>query len=142
MNNIAITLTLTARPETKRIGEKLLVHAEGRFSQGKDKDGNWKPSIFFDIDAWENSFGWASKNLAALDEDDLVVVSGELAKREYIDKNGEKREKLAIRATTVEQVQRIGRAPARPAPPRERERPQPAPPRAPPPPVDDDEIPF
>lgn len=74
-------------------------------SQGKDKEtGEYKPSIFFDVLAFskDENMSPACSALAQTAKKDLITVKGNLAMDEWTGKDGAKRQKLVIFASSVE----------------------------------------
>ncbi len=90
INSITVTGNLGTDPEVKRTaGGKSVCSARLAVSQGRDK-----PSIWFDLTAWEGAF--ALKDLSRCRKGMRVTASGRLQMREY---NG--REYLSIRLDSL-----------------------------------------
>ena len=99
-NVITIKLTANDHPESRDVGGKTVTKVRARQSQGKDRDGEWKPSVWLDVEAWGGS--WAQTDLAELRKGDVFTVTGRLTVREWEDREGNKREFWGIRADSVD----------------------------------------
>ena len=102
-NSITIALVANDHPESRDVGGKTVTKVRGRQSQGKDKDGEWRASVWLDVEAWGVS--WAHKDLLALRKGDRFVVTGKLTVREWEGDNG-KREFWGIRADSIDAPKR------------------------------------
>jgi single-stranded DNA-binding protein len=104
INRLTLTMTAHDHPESRAVGDKTVTKVRARASQGKDKDGSYKPSIWLDVEAWSPS--WSQKDIAGLRKDDRFTASGRLSVREWEDKEGRKRESWSLVVDAIEAPRR------------------------------------
>jgi len=98
INSITVTGHLGSDPERRRAGSKSVTGARLAVSQGRER-----PSMWFDLDAWEGSF--AASDLAAARKGDRVTVTGRLQMRE-VSREGSTRQYWTIRVEGLEAPRR------------------------------------
>jgi len=81
------TLRVQDDAEIRDVAGKQVARVRASKSQGKDKSGEWKPSIWFDVEAWSSN-KWAYGDLAGLKKGQYIVACGRLSMREYDGKEG------------------------------------------------------
>ncbi len=81
------TLRVQDDAEIRDVAGKQVARVRASKSQGKDKSGEWKPSIWFDVESWSSN-PWSYKDLSALRKGQYIVVQGRLSMREYDGKEG------------------------------------------------------
>jgi single-stranded DNA-binding protein len=81
------TLRVQDDAEIRDVAGKQVARVRASKSQGKTKDGEWRPSIWFDVESWSSN-PWSYKDLSALRKGQYIVVQGRLSMREYDGKEG------------------------------------------------------
>lgn len=76
MNKIFIDGIVVDNSEEKMVGDKRLVKFRIKHYQGKNKDGTYKPSGYYNVQAWGDYHAPVAK-------DDKIIVEGRLELREY-----------------------------------------------------------
>ncbi len=74
-------------------------------SQGKDKtSGEYKPSLFFDVKAFskDDNIPALVQSIADIQNKERFTVKGRMGMEEWTDKDGAKRQKMAIFALSIE----------------------------------------
>jgi len=73
-------------------------------SQGKDKDGEYKPSLFFDVKAFskDDSIPALVQSIADVQNRERFTVKGRLGMEEWTGQDGEKHQKMVVFALTTE----------------------------------------
>jgi len=118
INRLTLTMTAHDHPESRNVGDKTVTRVRARASQGKDKDGSYKPSIWLDVEAWSPS--WSQKDIATLRKGDRFTVAGRLTTREYEAKEGGTRTAWGLTADAIEAPRREQQDNAQPPGRRER----------------------
>jgi len=83
INTATLSLTLGTDPEHRQAGDKVITSARAFMGQGKEQDGSYRPSLWFELTAWP---GWSADDLFACKKGDRVTVTGRLSMREYNEK--------------------------------------------------------
>ena len=94
-NIIVQTLRVQKDAELRDVAGKQVARVWATASQGKDKSGEWKPSLAFDVEAWSSN-PWSFNDLSTLKKGQYIVAQGRLSMREYDGKEGK------VQAYTIE----------------------------------------
>lgn len=96
MNQVSIYGRLFEVGEVRYVqgGNKEVRIATITDSQGKNKDGTWKDSIFHKVVCFDQ----LSKKIGLAKKGDLVHVHGKITERKWVDKSGEKKSVREIMA--------------------------------------------
>ena len=81
------TLRVQDDAEIRDVAGKQVARVRASKSQGKDKDGGWRPSIWLECEAWSDN-KWAFGDVSGLRKGQYFVVQGRLSMREYTNKEG------------------------------------------------------
>jgi single-stranded DNA-binding protein len=109
------TLRVQDDAEIRDVAGKQVARVRASKSQGKDKSGEWKPSIWFDVEAWSSN-KWAYGDLAGLKKGQYIVACGRLSMREYDGKEGKVQaytidaDRIDVLADRQQQSQQSGRS--------------------------------
>ena len=95
------TLRVQDDAEIRDVAGKQVARVRASKSQGKTKDGEWKPSIWFDVEAWSSN-KWAYGDLAGLKKGQYIVAQGRLSMREYQSKDGGTAQAYTIEADRID----------------------------------------
>lgn len=100
LNKVVIMGRLTRDPEIKKVGNDISVCS---FSIACDRDivnkqSNERETDFFDVTAWRSTADFVGKYFS---KGRMIVVVGRLQKRNYTDKDGNKRSAVDIIAENV-----------------------------------------
>ena len=90
------TLRVQDDAEIRDVAGKQVARVRASKSQGKDKDGTWRPSIWFSVDAWSSN-PWSYKDLSTVRKGQHIVAQGRLTMREYTNREG-----ATVQAYTIE----------------------------------------
>ena len=104
LNTITLTMTVHGDPESKTYGDKVITKVRAFASQGKDKEGEYKPSMWISVQAWSSRF--VQKDIAALRDKSRFSVTGALRLDEWTDNDGNKRQSYYIDADRIEAPKR------------------------------------
>jgi single-stranded DNA-binding protein len=109
------TLRVQDDAEIRDVAGKQVARVRASKSQGKDKSGEWRPSIWFDVESWSSN-PWSYKDLSALRKGQYIVVQGRLSMREYDGKEGKVQaytidaDRIDVLAERQQQSQQSGRS--------------------------------
>ncbi len=95
------TLRVQDDAEIRDVAGKQVARFRASKSQGKDKSGEWKPSIWFDVEAWSSN-PWSFKDLSTLRKGQYIVAQGRLSMREYQSKDGGTAQAYTIEADRID----------------------------------------
>jgi len=95
------TLRVQDDAEIRDVAGKQVARVRASKSQGKTKDGEWRPSIWFDVESWSSN-PWSYKDLSALRKGQYIVVQGRLSMREYQSKDGGTAQAYTIEADRID----------------------------------------
>ena len=107
-NYVILTLQAIADAESKVSSSgKAWSHVRAFLSQGKNEDGNYKPSIFFEVKAFtkkdeKGDMSAVVKDLGAINNRERFTVKGRLGLTEWDGNDGAKHQQLVIFAASVE----------------------------------------
>ncbi len=107
-NYVILTLQAIADAETK-YGQsgKAWSHVRAFLSQGKNEDGSYKPSLFFEVKAFTKKDDKAEMSkeveaLGAITNRDRFTAKGRLGLTEWDGNDGAKRQQLVLVASSIE----------------------------------------
>jgi single-stranded DNA-binding protein len=95
------TLRVQDDAEIRDVAGKQVARVRASKSQGKTKDGEWRPSIWFDVEAWSSN-PWSFKDLSTLRKGQYIVAQGRLSMREYQGKDGGTAQAYTIDADRID----------------------------------------
>jgi hypothetical protein len=107
-NYVILTLQAIAEAETKYAQSgKAWSHVRAFLSQGKNEDGSYKPSIFFEVKAFTKKddkaeMSRAVESLGAIANRERFTVKGRLGLTEWDGNDGAKHQQMVIFATSIE----------------------------------------
>lgn len=104
-NYVILTLMAIAAGEMKvsQAGHPFS-YVRAFLSQGKDKDGEYKPSLFFDVKAFskDDSIPALVQSIADVQNKERFTVKGRLGMEEWTGQDGEKHQKMVVFAMSIE----------------------------------------
>lgn len=103
MNQFQAIGRLVRDPETRAIGGDQTASNMSLAinKKWKDKAGEWKEDVLY-IKA--SAFGFLSQKAAGMKKGDLVFIMGALEQRKWADKEGNQRETIEVKLTTLESI--------------------------------------
>jgi single-strand DNA-binding protein len=101
--NFTDTATIYAVNQIREtsIGKKVCT-AKVSLYEGKDKDGNYRPSTWLELEAWEH----LAEYLSQFSKGHKVRIAGRLTSRSYNDKNGNLKTVYVVKASDLQYVEK------------------------------------
>jgi single-stranded DNA-binding protein len=95
------TLRVQDDAEIRDVAGKQVARVRASKSQGKDKAGGWRPSIWLECEAWSDN-KWAFGDVSGLRKGQYFVVQGRLSMREYTNKEGATVQAFSVNADRID----------------------------------------